>query len=571
MSTRPIPTYEALALQLQRLGVTYVFGLMSDEIATLVAAIDGAGIRFISARHENNAVAMAEGYATSSGRLGVALVGRGPATANALHGIVYARKAGSRVLLMVGAPPDGVPNPNGLGPDTKALDAVSVLRGAGVRHMTLHDPATAPRTLVQAAVAARQGLMALLLPTNVLGGVTATGVIEDRPPDPPPAEPTAPRAGAITAAAALLKASRRPLILAGHGAHRAGARDALAQLADHLGAALATTMKAKDMFRGHPFDCGVVGSFSHGAGRRLIAEADCIVAFGAGLNQRTTSQGTSLPVDAPLIQVDTSREALGRWWHCDVGITADARMTAEALRAAIPPRSESDKPMRVDAFRQVLRDYQPDRDFEPRHTPRTLDPRTVGVEMDRLLPADRNVVYDAGNFLQCATYVGVPGPSHFKQASDFSSIGMGLGTALGFAVGDPSRATVVFIGDGAFLMSMSELETAAREGIPLVVIVMNDAAYGAELHVLRLRGMPVATTQFPDVDYTQVAEAFGFQTATVRTLEELRALGPLLAAPSGPILVDCKINGGVAAGFLVETAPAPQMAPPAGIEPASSA
>jgi len=553
MTTDRIPTYEALALQLKRLGVQCVFGLMSDETATFLAAVDAVGIRFISSRHENSAVSMAEGYATSSGQLGVAILGRGPATANGLHGTVYARRTGSRVLLMLGAPVDAPPNPNGFGPDTKALDAVAVLRGAGVRHMTLHDCDTAPQLLAQAANAAQQGLMALLMPINVLTGTTPQAALRDAPAPAAPPKPLAPRTAAITAAAAVLERARRPLILAGIGAHRAGAREALIRLADHLGAALATTMKAKDLFRGHPFDCGVVGSFSHAAGRRLIAEADCILAFGAGLNQRTSSLGTSLPMDAPLIQVDTSREALGRWLHCDVAIAGDARLAAEMLLQAVPARA--DKPLRAQEFGRVLADYRPQQDFEPRPTARAMDPRSVGVELDTLLPADRNVVYDAGNFLQCATYVSVPGPSQFKMSSDFSSIGMGFGAAIGFAKGDPSRTTVLFVGDGAFLMTMSELETVAREGIPLVVIVMNDAAYGAELHVLRLRGMPVSTTQFPDVDYAQVAAAFGFQSATARTLEELRALAPLLAAPDGPVLIDCKINGAIGAGFIEETAP----------------
>lgn len=554
MTVTCIPVYEALALQLKRLGVECVFGLMSDETATLIAAIDAAGIRFVSARHENNAVAMAEGFSTSSGALGVALLGRGPATANGLHGTVYARKTGSRVLLMLGAGPALPPDPNGLGPDTKALDTVAVLHAAGVRHMTIHQAGTAAPLLRQAAALAHQGLMAVVLPMNVLNASTTAETVQDMVP-PPMRKPMPPRAAAIEAAAALLHKARRPLVLAGHGAHRAGAREALIRLADHLGAALATTMKAKDLFRGHPFDCGVVGSFSHGAGRRLIDQADCIVAFGAGLNQRTTSQGTSLPIDAPLIQVDTSREALGRWLHCDVAIAGDARLAAERLIESVPQRAPAEMPLRAPALHRVLAEFNPESEFEPRHTARTLDPRTVGIVLDGLLPADRNIVYDAGNFLQCAPYLGVPGPAHIKQASDFSSIGMGFGTALGFAIGDPSRTTALFIGDGAFLMTLSELETTAREGVPLVVIVMNDAAYGAELHVLRLRGMPVATTQFPDVDYASVAACFGFQTATVRTLDELRALGPLLAAPDGPVLVDCKINGAVAAGFLEETAP----------------
>lgn len=551
-----IPTYEALAQQLKRLNVECVFGLMSDETATLIASIDAVGVRFLSARHENNAVAMAEGYATSSGKLGVALIGRGPATANGLHGAVYARKSGSGVLLMVGAPADALPNPNGFGPDTKALDTVAVLRGAGVRHMTVHDPDTAPRVLAQAAAAAHQGLMALLLPMNVLASSTPGASVQDAIAPAAPAKPVAPRRRAIEAAAAALQRARKPLILAGHGAHRARARDAIVRLADHLGAALATTMKAKDLFRGHPFDCGVVGSFSHGAGRKLVGEADCVLAFGAGLNQRTTSQGTSLPADATLIQVDTSREALGRWMHCDVGIVGDARLAAEQLLGVVAARTANDQPLRTEAMRRILAEYRPERDFEARNTPRTIDGRTAAVELDRLLPRDRNLVYDAGNFLQCAPYLSVPGPAHIKQASDFSSIGMGFGTALGFAHGDPGRTTVLFIGDGAFLMTMSELETAAREGIPLVVVVMNDCAYGAELHYLKLRDMPVSTTQFPDIDYAPVAEAFGFRAATVRTVEELRALGPLLQAPEGPLLIDCKINGAVAAGFLEETAPA---------------
>ena len=558
MSSR-IPTHEALALQLQRLNIACVFGLMSDETAALIAHIDAAGVRFISARHENSAVAMAEGYACATGKLGVALIGRGPATANGLHGTVYARKTGSPVLLMLGCSAQTPPNPNGFGPDTKALDAVAVLSAAGVRHMTMHDPQTAPQTLVQAAAAARQGLMALLLPMNVLNATTPTQALQDAPDTPAAAAPLAAgRPAAIEAAAALLRQARRPLILAGWGAHRAGAREAIIALADHLGAALATTMKAKDLFAGHPFDCGVVGSFSHAAGRRLIEQSDCVLAIGAGLNQRTTSQGSALPGGASLIQVDTSREALGRWLHCDVGIVGDARRVAEQLMQALPQRADSDMPLRSPELRQLLQTHRqtPQLDFQAHHTARAMDGRSAGVEFDRLLPRDRNVVYDAGNFLVCATYIGVAGPAHIKQASDFSSIGMGFGTALGFAHGDPKRTTVLFIGDGAFLMTLSELETAAREGINLVVVVMNDCAYGAELHYLKLRGMPVTTTQFPDVDFAPVAQAFGFKTATVRTIEELRDLAPMLAAPEGPVLIDCKINAAIAAGFLLETSPA---------------
>ena len=554
-TARTVPAYEALAADIKGLGVECVFGLMSDDTALLVASIDSMGVRFHGARHENNAIAMAEGYAAATGRLGVVVIGRGPATANGLHGATYAQRTGSPVLLIVGDASNAAAAPNGLGPDTKGFNTAVVLHGAGIRTFTANDAATARRTLAQAAAAALHGAVALLLPANVqLGAVdldaSAPGFVPVAAK--PPLAPLAPRRAALQAAAAVLAHSRRPLLVAGAGAHRAGARDALVRLADHLGAALATTMKAKDLFRGHAFDCGVVGSFSHAGGRRLIDQADAVIVFGAGLNQRTTSYGLSLPPDVPLIQVDTDRSHIGRWFHCDIALVGDARLAAEQLVDAVPARADADKPLRSEALRRWLAEFDLASDFVARHTPRTMDARSVGLELDRLLPADRNLVYDAGNFLAVAPYISVPDPSRIKQASDFSSIGMGFGVALGYARGTPERSTVLILGDGSFLMTMGELETVVREDIPLVIVLMNDCAYGAELHFLQVRDMPTALSQFPDIDYAPIAAAFGFQAATVRTIDELRALAPMLAKPDGPVFLDCKINAAVAAPFLAE-------------------
>ena len=97
---------------------------------------------------------------------------------------------------------------------------------------------------------------------------------------------------------------------------------------------------------------------------------------------------------------------------------------------------------------------------------------------------------------------------------------------------------------------MGELETVVREDIPLIIVLMNDCAYGAELHFLRQIGMPVAMSVFPDVDFAPVAQAFGFQVATIRTMQDLEAIAPLLAHPEGPVFLDCKINAAIAAPFI---------------------
>ena len=560
---KQVPAYEALAHDIKRSGIESVFGLMSDDTALLVTTLDAIGVRFYAARHENNAISMAEGYAAATGKLGVAIIGRGPATANAMHGGAYAHRTGSRVLIIFGASSIAHRASGGTDPDTKEFNVAGVLAAGGMKTYVASDAESARRTLANAISATQLGgCVALLLPINVQFGrvalvddVAQTGAQNTAAASraASPAKRSLARAAALEAAGAMLAKSRRPLFVVGLGAHRSGARDAIARLADKVGAVLATTLKTKDMFRGHDYNVGVVGSFSHAAGRRLIDQADCIVAFGAGLNQRTTSFGTSLPVNVPLIQVDLAHANIGRWFHADVALIADARAAAEQLLKALPERALSDKLFHTAETRQRLANVDQADEFQPAHTARTMDPRSLAIALDKLLPQNRNAVYDAGNFLQIMPYISVPGPDHIKNTVDFASIGMGFGTALGFAIGTPDRTTVLFIGDGGFLMTLSELETTAREGIPLVIVLMNDGAYGAELHYLKMRDMPVSTAIFTDIDFAPIAQAFGFEAHTVRNLDELQKLAPMLQNPQGPMLLDCKINASVAAAFLLET------------------
>jgi thiamine pyrophosphate-dependent acetolactate synthase large subunit-like protein len=545
------PTYQALVDDIKAMGVEQVFGLMSDDTAVFATALDSAGIRFYGARHENNAVAMAEGFSYATGGLGIAVIGRGPATANGLHAATYASRSGSKVLIISGDAATSSGAANGIGPDYKALNAQAVLGAAGIRNFTATSPATARGALADAAAAALQGGAAvLLLPVNVQladmafdGG--AAPLVRKQP------TPQAPSQQAIEAAAALMRQARKPVILAGVGAYRANAKDALVQLADRTGALLATTARGKDMFKGHPCNLGIIGSFSHSAARRLVAEADCVLAVGASLNLLTMSFGHSLP-KVPLIQIDTARGNIGRYHPADVAVVGDARLAAEAVLAALPQGSNAERPFRSDETQNFLKGFDIASDFQPANTPRTVDPRSLGVALEKLLPARRNIVYDAGNFLGIVPYLSVPGPGHFKLTSDFASIGLGFGTALGVAKARPDDTTVLVIGDGGFLMTMGELETVVREDLPLVIVLMNDCAYGAELHFLKMRDLPVAKSVFPDVDYAPIAEGFGFQAATIRTLDDLRKAAPMITRPEGPVFLDCKLNAAVAAPFMSE-------------------
>jgi thiamine pyrophosphate-dependent acetolactate synthase large subunit-like protein len=552
MPGNAVPVYEALAADIKAMGVEVAFGLISDDTALFVATLDAIGVRFVGTRHENTATAMAEGYAVSTGRLGVAVLGRGPATANALHASAYACRGNSRVLLVFGEAAAQV-SVNGYGPDLKQFDAQGVLRAAGLRVFIANEPYGARQTLAAAAAATYDGATALLLPVDVQQMHVDMQATQPAPVAPAPARSAhAPRKSAIDAAAALLAASRKPLIIAGWGVCEAGARDELIALADHLGAALGTTLKAKDLFRGCAMNVGIVGSYSHAGGRRLIDEADCVIAFGAGLNARTTAMGSALPKGVPVIHVDRDRGSIGRWFAADVALVGDARLAALALRDALPVRAAQDKPFLGEPYRSWLDGFDLSADFTPQHTAHTVDARALALALDRLIPADRNVVYDAGNFLQVVPYLGIPDPRRLRQASDFASIGLGFGAALGYACATPQATTVLVVGDGGLLMTLGELETVVREDIPLVVVVMNDAAYGAEVHYLKMRDMPVSTSAFADVDFAPIAQALGFSVATIRSMQDLEDAAALIRNPDGPVLLDCKINGAIPAPWLFD-------------------
>src|SRR5262249_14268022 len=210
-------------------------------------------------------------------------------------------------------------------------------------------------------------------------------------------EPAAARQQSIDSAAALLRRSRRPVIVAGLGAHRAGAKEALQTLAEKIGALLMTSARGKDMFHGHPYNLGILGSFSHTMGRRMMDQADCVLVFGAGLNFLTMSFGASVP-PVPIIQVDTVRAHIGRWTTADVAVVGDARRVAEQLLAALPARRSSEKPFHAAESLATIAGFDIARDFEAAPTPRTLGPRALGGELHRLLPRGRNRAYAAGDF-----------------------------------------------------------------------------------------------------------------------------------------------------------------------------
>jgi acetolactate synthase-1/2/3 large subunit len=183
-----------------------------------------------------------------------------------------------------------------------------------------------------------------------------------------------------------------------------------------------------------------------------------------------------------------------------------------------------------------------------------IDPRTLTIALDDLLPAQRTVVVDSGNFMGYPSmFLSVPDQAGFCFTQGFQSIGLGLAGALGAAVARPDRLTVAALGDGGFAMSAAELATAVRLAAPLLLVVYNDSAYGAEVHHFGPDGHPLDTVTFPESDLATVARGFGCAAATVRASADLEAVREWLATDRDrPLLVDAKITSDRGAWWLQE-------------------
>ncbi|WP_394826856.1 thiamine pyrophosphate-binding protein [Pendulispora albinea] len=522
------------------------FGVVGSGNFHLVNALRAAGMDFVAARHEGGAATMADAYARIGRRGGVLTVHQGPGLTNALTGIAEAAK--SRTPLLVLVPEVSSPRSN------FHLDLPALAKGIGAGFVRARGAADipAPREL------SAQGTVMVALPVDVLAADSGEAN-ERETPSVVVSEPGGEERFPLSDAEPLLEriaSARRPVFIAGHGAVMSGAGPALAELAERCGALLAVSARAKGLFVGNPWYLDVSGGFASPLAAELIRGADLVVAWGASLTMWTTRHGRIFDPDATVAQVALHPGDLGSHTRVDCGVVGDARKVAECIGAALVQRGFTSKGYRSDALRERIasavrwRDvpYEDDSDGE------RLDPRTLTIALDDMLPEARTVAVDSGNFVGYpAMYLRVPDERAFCFTQAFQSIGLGLPTAIGAALARPDRLTVAAVGDGGFLMSIAELETVTRLGLPMLIVVYDDAAYGAEVHHFAPGGHPLDTVQFPDRDLAAMARGFGCEALTVRTRADLEPLLSWLASPrESALLIDAKVTSKRGAWWLEE-------------------
>ncbi|MFD8571129.1 thiamine pyrophosphate-binding protein [Streptomyces sp. NPDC059639] len=529
---------EVVGRTLVAAGVEQVFGVVGSGNFHVTNAMAAAGARFVATRHEGGAATMADAYARVSGTVAALSVHQGCGLTNALTGIGEAAK--SRTPLVVVAAEASQPRSN-FYVDQPAL--AEALGAHSARVTSAADAVAQTRAAVALAVHERRTVV-LNLPLDVqtqevTGADTALAAVAP----PVPRAAVEPSADDIAALADVLARAERPVFIAGRGARGPGARAALEPLAERCGALLATSAVARGLFHGNPWSLDVSGGFASPLAAELIEGADAVIAWGCSLTMWTTRHGRLIGPDATLVQIDDDADALGGQRPVDLGVTGDVRLTAERVRTVLGDgtRTGYRTPATGDALATRLR--WRDIPYEDESTRDRIDPRTLSIALDDILPAERVIGIDSGNFMGHPTmYLSVPDAQGLCFTQAFQSIGLGLATTVGAALARPDRLPVAALGDGGALMSAVELDTVRRLGLPMVVVVYNDDAYGAEVHHFGPHGFPLSTVEFPPTDIAAVARGYGFEAVTVRAPADLKAVQDWVAGPrTAPLLIDAKV------------------------------
>ena len=305
-------------------------------------------------------------------------------------------------------------------------------------------------------------------------------------------------------------------------------------------ARLATTLLAKGWLAEEPYHAGISGLFATRAATELFAEADCVIGIGASLSPYTTEHGYLYP-NARFVHLDNRPHVImGDGRGADCYVQGDARVSVESLERLLAERGVQSTGYHTPQTTQALAQPIDPRQFDVQ--PGLVDPREAVTCLDECLPPETGVVIGGGHFISFPyMHMRKPRPT-FLSTIHFGCIGQGVGTAIGAVVARGNQPTVLVDGDASTLMHVVEIETAARYRLPLLAVVLNDEALGAEYHKLRAHGLEQDLARITTPDLGAVARAFGGRGAQARSVAELQGAVKEFLAEPGPMIVDVRVS-----------------------------
>jgi acetolactate synthase-1/2/3 large subunit len=517
---------EAIVNGLVAHGVDTVFGLPGAQIYGLFDAFHQAQIRVIGARHEQACGYMAYGYARATGKPGVFSVVPGPGVLNAGAALLTAYGSNEPVLCLTGQVPTAFLG-KGRGHLHEMPDQLATLRSFLKWAERIEYPAAAPALVARAfqeMMSGRRGPVSLEMPWDVFTQKVevAAATVFDRFPAPPP-DPDR-----IKSAAALIAASKSPMIFVGSGA--IDARDEILELAELIDAPVVAFRSGRGIVS-NAHELGLTMAAAY----RLWPRTDLMIGIGTRLELPTMTRWPFRPDGLKSIRIDIDPSEMRRY-PPDAAVISDAKAGTSELLAAVEKTGYVRTSGRRAAIREAsgaaLKEIQ------------KIQPQMAHLNILReVLPPDA-IVTDELSQVGFASWYGFPiyEPRTFISSGYQGTLGSGFPTALGAKVAHPSRPVVAITGDGGFMFAVQELATAVQFNIGVVVLVFNNNSYGNVRRDQRERfeGRIVAS-DLVNPDFVKLAESFGVGAARVTSPDGFRpALEKALAA-GGPYLIDIEV------------------------------
>ncbi len=519
---------------LENEGVKYVFGIPGEENIHFVDALNGSSIRFILVRHEQGAAFMADMYGRLTGRAGVCIATLGPGAINLLLGVADAH-TDSAPLVAVSAQ---VALSRIYKESHQGVDLVGMFRPVTKWADIVLKPEAIPEMVRKAfklAQTERPGAVYLAVPEDVENlsvagdaAPLAINVVYDM----------APSASQVKRAAEVLKGAKSPIVLAGHGAARNDASDALVRFSERLGIPVATTFMGKGVFPDdHANALGALGFMRHDYANFGFDRADLIVCVGYDL-QEYAPERINPDARKKIIHIHRYPAEVDAHYHVAVGIEGNISQSLDALAGAL---EKSSGPAAASAKIRALLRREIDRGANDDSYP--VKPQRLVADIRRAMGREDIVLVDTGAMkMWMARLYQTFAPNTCLISNGLATMGFALPGAIATKLAHPEHKVLAVMGDGSFLMNSQELETAVREKIPFVVLVWEDCAYGLIKWKMNLELGHDSYCDFTNPDFVAYAKSLGVKGFRVSAAAQLLPTLRRALAGDSVSLVVCPVD-----------------------------
>ena len=457
---------------LRDLGIDTIFGYPGGAVLPLYDAIyNFKGIRHILGRHEQGCLHEAEGYAKSTGKLGVAVVTSGPGATNAITGIADAMSDSVPLLVFTGQVAR-----SGIGKDAfQEADIVGITMPITKYNYQVRETADIPRIITEAvhiATTGRPGPVVIDLPKDV--SALETDFIYSPEIDLPSYQPTLePNDMQIKKILKQLSKAKKPVLLAGGGISYAEAAAELNEFAERYQIPVVTSLLGQGTIAtSHPLFLGMGGMHGSFAANIAMTEADFMISIGCRFDDRLTGNPKTFAKNAKVAHIDIDPAEIGKIIAVDIPVVGDAKKALQQLLAEPNVRNNTEK-----WIEKVTKDKNRVRSYDKKE--RVVQPQAVIERVGELTNGDAIVVTDVGQHqMWTAQYYPYQNERQLVTSGGLGTMGFGVPAAIGAKIANPDKEVVLFVGDGGFQMTNQELAILNIYKIPIKVIMLNNHSLG---------------------------------------------------------------------------------------------